>query len=657
MKNKKVTSVILLSLILLVSSLGFITIPAGAGSAKVEVLVGFTNENQASQAVRNSGGRVIQTYTLIPALLALVPESSIAGLQRNPNVRYVEPNGEVFALSQTTPWGIDRVFGDEGYPFPTWESSTGLGIAVAVLDTGIEEGHEDLTVLGGANTIDGTHWGADGHGHGTHVAGTIAALDNDLGVVGVAPKVGLYAVKVLDDSGSGTVASVVAGIQWSVNNYMHVISMSLGSSSDSQTLRNACDAAYGAGLLLVAAAGNSGNPAGRGDNVGYPAKYDSVIAVAATDQNDKRASWSSTGPAVELAAPGVSIYSTWKGNSYATASGTSMACPHVSGAAALAWAVNPGLTNAQVRTILQDTAEDLGLPATHQGYGLVRADAAVAMAKGTEPPATGSIEGTVKDEADAAIVGATVVAEGTSLSVTTGENGYYLLENVAVGDQQVTASAEGYYSKTAKVTVVEDVTITQDFVLQAIPTYTVLGTVTDAEGNALEGATVTIMGTELSAITGSGGTYSISDVEEGTYDITASKDGYSSQTKPVTVETDTTVDFALAEITEETMYVDSITFTEKRYGPGSSFVDLMTTVEVLRSSDDQPVSGARVEMNLKHEKGSWSFAGDTISDGTVTFTLKRAYTGDYTATVTGVTHDVYIWDTSQGVTSAVHTVK
>lgn len=617
LKNKIGVSVVLMSLILAVSFSGFVVSFVSADSAKVEVFVGFTNENQASRAVVNVGGRVIQTYTLIPALLAVVPQNALVSLQRNPNVRYVELNAEVFALDQTVPWGIDRVFGDESYPFPTWTSSTGSGVAVAVLDTGIEETHEDLTVAGGVNTIDDTDWGADGNGHGTHVAGTVAALDNALGVVGVAPDVSLYAVKVLDDSGSGTVASVVAGIEWSVNNGMNIISMSLGSSSDSQTMRDACDAAYSQRLLLVAAAGNDGNPAGRGDNVGYPAKYESVIAVAATDHDDNRAWWSSTGPAVELAAPGVSILSTWKGNSYNTISGTSMACPHVTGAAALVWAVNPGLSNADVRGILQQTAEDLGLPATHQGYGLVRADAAVTMAEGTEPPATGNVEGTVTDaDGSGAIKGATVVVEGTSLSATTDDAGYYLLENVPAGDQQVTASADGYYSETATVTVVEDATVTQDFVLTAIPTYTVSGTVTDAGGTALEGATVVIEGTGLSAVTGSDGSYAIADVEEGTYDITASKEGYVSQTKTVTVNSDVTVDFVLEEAQVTALNV--VVSTDKAEYSWNSWVYITVTVT---DGDGNPVEGASVDITVYYPDGSVAATGSgtTGSDGTAQF--------------------------------------
>jgi len=164
--------------------------------------------------------------------------------------------------------------------------------------------------------------------------------------------------------------------------------MSLGTPSDVQPLEDACNAAYKADILIVAAAGNSGNKPGNRDTVEYPGGYDSVIAVAASDSNDLRASFSSTGPDVELIAPGVSILSSIPGGGYAYYSGTSMASPHVAGVAALVLAANSELTNVQVRSILQQTAENLGLKQEHQGYGLVRADLAVQAASVTTPPAS-----------------------------------------------------------------------------------------------------------------------------------------------------------------------------------------------------------------------------------------------------------------------------
>jgi subtilisin len=403
-------------------------------------LVGFHAAPDIA-VIKAAGGEVYKTFTIVPAVAARLSPKAIEALEKNPKIQYIEPDHEVFAHSQTVPWGIDRVFGAETYSFLTWNTTKGNGVRVAILDTGIDEGHNDLNVTGGVTTVDNTHWGSDGSGHGTHVAGTVAALDNIIGVVGVAPNVSLYAVKVLSDGGSGSVSSVVAGIDWAVGEGIPIINMSLGSGSSSTTLENACNVAFSKGHLLVSSAGNNGNPGGRGNNVGYPAAYESVIAVAASTINNTRASYSSTGPAVELIAPGSSILSTLPGNNYGTYSGTSMASPHVAGVAALVWAANSSLTNAEVRNILQETAQDLGLFSNHQGHGLVRADLAVRAVADVEPPvtpvtytitATAGAGGTIDPS------GEVVIHEGENKTFTiTPDSGYEIndvtVDGVSVG--------------------------------------------------------------------------------------------------------------------------------------------------------------------------------------------------------------------------------
>lgn len=252
------------------------------------------------------------TFDLIDGALVELTVEEADSLAEEPGVVFVEPDYEVHALSQTVPWGVERIYEEENYPFPVWGSTTGAGIGVAVLDTGILGAHEDLPSLaGGVSTIDSTAFDTDGNGHGTHVAGIIAAAVNDVGVVGTAPGVDLYSVKVLSRSGSGSISSIIAGIEWAVENDIRIISMSLGTKNYSQALENACNAAYEAGCLVIAAAGNSGNAAGTGSNMEYPAKFDSVIAVGATDEQDLRAWFSSTGSQLELMAPGDSILSTY----------------------------------------------------------------------------------------------------------------------------------------------------------------------------------------------------------------------------------------------------------------------------------------------------------------------------------------------------------
>lgn len=312
-------------------------------------------------------------FKLLPVLQLKMNAKQAENLARNPLVQFVEKDAEAQALAQTVPWGIPKVQATTAHS----SGYTGNGIKVAILDTGIDSSHPDLSanVKGGYSVFtDSANRDPfkDGNSHGTHVAGTVAGVNNTIGVLGVAPNVSLYAVKVLDNNGSGSYSGIAQGIEWAINNKMKVINMSLGGSASSSILQQYCDLAYNSGILVVAAAGNSGNAAGTGDNVGYPARYSSVIAVAATDSNNKRGSFSSTGSTVELSAPGVSIYSTVPNNSYATYNGTSMASPHVAGVAALVWGAKPTLTNVQLRQLLRDTAVNLGT-ASHYGYGLVQA--------------------------------------------------------------------------------------------------------------------------------------------------------------------------------------------------------------------------------------------------------------------------------------------
>lgn len=369
---KRVISLLVTAALFIALGMPALGAPAAAGN-RVAILVGFHGTPDPA-LVESLGGNVTFTYRYVPAVAATVPEAILGALRANAKVAYVEPDAKCYALVQSLPWGVDRIDAEKVHA----AGNKGTGVKVAILDTGIDLNHEDLTVWGGASFISGTTHNDD-NGHGTHCAGIVAALDNTVGVIGVAPEAQLYAVKVLDSGGSGSWSTVAAGIEWSITNKMQIISMSLGGSQGSSTLEAACKKAWDAGILLVAAAGNSGNAGGKNDCVGYPAKYPTVIAVAATDSSDKRASWSSTGPAVELAAPGVSIPSTYMGNTYKTLSGTSMACPHVSGVAALVWKAHPGLTNQQVRDKMNATAIDLGPVGrdTWYGYGLVYAPEAV----------------------------------------------------------------------------------------------------------------------------------------------------------------------------------------------------------------------------------------------------------------------------------------
>ncbi len=324
--------------------------------------------------VRNLGGVVRHSYDLLPAVAVELPRGALAALRAAPGVAMVEED-QIVRLVDTeldNSWGVKHIGAGEVHPV-----NSGEGIKVAILDTGIDYGHPDLddNYAGGYDFVNADPYPLDDHYHGTLVAGAVAAEDNDSGVVGVAPAAELYALKVLDDEGSGWSSDIIAALNWAVNNGMDVANMSFGGPDYSWSLETAVANAYQAGVLLVAAAGNEGTCGGSGDNVAYPARFDEVIAVGATDSDDLRPCFSSTGPAVELAAPGVSVRTTYLGGGYVWANGTSLASPHVAGAAALVLAsgISDGNGNGRVnddaRLWLQETADDLGAAGRDSWYG------------------------------------------------------------------------------------------------------------------------------------------------------------------------------------------------------------------------------------------------------------------------------------------------
>jgi subtilisin len=308
-------------------------------------------------------------------------EQALRGLSRRPDVDYIEADGKMYAISidrgsaeLNSSWGVDRIDAEKTHA----SGFTGTGAKIAILDTGIDYTHSDLgNYAGGYDFVNEDSDPADDHGHGTHCAGIAAATRGDGGVVGVAPGASLYGVKVLDSEGSGYYSDIAAGLDWCVTNGVHVASMSLGGGRGSTTLELACNSAADSGVFVVAAAGNDGR-----NRVSYPAKYPSVVAVSATDDADGLAWFSNTGDEIELAAPGVAITSTVRGGGYESWSGTSMACPHVAGVAALVMVGEASGGNARSR--LQQTAEDLGSPGWDKkfGYGLVDAEAAVGSSGG-----------------------------------------------------------------------------------------------------------------------------------------------------------------------------------------------------------------------------------------------------------------------------------
>lgn len=341
-----------------------------------------------------------------PIVTLSLTDGEIKALEKNPNVAAVEDDGEMYALeappiqrsggltvedqpsplAETIPTGVNQIKGPLA-----WDCSRGKGIAVAVLDTGIDANHPDLSpnYRGGTSFVVGEPGPEDGNGHGTHCAGTIAAAINGAGVVGVAPAASLYAVKVLSAGGSGNWSWLISGIDWCIKRRIKVLSMSLGGSAAPSALEAMCDAAWNRGLLLIAAAGNTGATSSPG--VGVPAKYANVVAVSAIDDANTIASFSSRGPEVELCAPGVQVLSTLPGGSYGKLNGTSMACPHASGAAVVAWGGHRFSDNVTIRRVLARTADILGVPGRDDLYGYGRVDAAQAACTRTPQAAVPGI--------------------------------------------------------------------------------------------------------------------------------------------------------------------------------------------------------------------------------------------------------------------------
>jgi subtilisin len=337
------------------------------------------------------------------------PQEALEALENRPDVRYVEPDDQYEAIGEALPWGVDRVdanvvhdAGETGGDDTDGEG----GADVAIVDTGIDDDHPDLAgnlgdgvAYAACSGTDCTYDWSDDHGHGTHCAGIAGAVDNDRGTIGVAPGVTLHAVKVLAEDGRGYYSDIAAGIEWVADNGYDVASLSLGGTSSSYTLRDACQYADDNGVLVVAAAGNEGPCS---DCVLYPARYDSAVAVSATDSGDDLASFSSTGPEIELAAPGEYIYSTVP-DGYESWSGTSMACPHVSGAGAQL--MDNGLSSAEARSALRDDAEDIGLGANAQGYGLLDVE--------TSLDGTGETQLAVSTDAASSVGETTATLSGT----------------------------------------------------------------------------------------------------------------------------------------------------------------------------------------------------------------------------------------------------
>lgn len=350
-----------------------------------------------------------------------VPDHARA-YRSEPSVLYAEPDYIAKAFEVGPDPYIGQQWGMTTIQAPlAWDISSGNGVKIAILDTGVDQDHPDLQGKVIANQ-DFTGSGVDDlYGHGTHVAGiAAAATNNNLGVAGVGDSCSIMNVKVLDNSGSGAYSWIANGIVWAADHGAKVINMSLGGKSGSTTLQNAINTAWEAGVVIVAAAGNNGN-----SRPSYPAYYEHCIAVASTTQDDSKSSFSNYGSWVDVAAPGSSIFSTLPnhpnaiggsgGTVYGSLSGTSMASPHVAGLAGLVWASSYGsqASNADVRARIEQTAEKMG--SIWNSYSIPRVNALNAV----DPSYTVFTPTAISNLAAATTLNSATVTWTTNVAATT----------------------------------------------------------------------------------------------------------------------------------------------------------------------------------------------------------------------------------------------
>ncbi|MBM2826655.1 MAG: peptidase and subtilisin kexin sedolisin [Dehalococcoidia bacterium] len=554
----------------------------------------------------------------LKGFVGVVPANRLAALQSDPRVRLVEPERLEQIGDQPTPTGVDRIETDKNPKADIDKiDDVRVNYHVAIIDTGIDGAHPDLSVAGGSNFTGGpsSAWG-DGNGHGSHVSGTVGALDNGIGVVGVAPGSRLWAVKVCGSNGFCTTGDMVAGIDWvaarkadakigsagGIN--FAVANMSISTQDENTPCNSLSGAVHQAicglvnqGVVFSLAAGNEGR-------VKYA--YPEVLAVAAiadfdgkaggvaaptcrSDGDDTLANFSNYGSEVDIAAPGTCITSTWLGGGYNTISGTSMAAPHVAGAVALYLHAN-GL-----------------VPATN-GAGVDAIEAAILSA--AIPQGTSNHQCSYNNER--------------------GSNEPLLFVNAVAFGGDGTCDVAG--------------------LPPPVTTGSVAGTVTNVSNSTpISGASVSVDSGQ-SATTAADGTYTIANVPTGTRTVIAAASGFNSQTKTATVTQNltTTVNFALTPVsTATTVKVNSVTYVTQ--GGKNNDRHLLVTVALVNNLGN-PVSGASVAIDLfRNSSKIASVTGTTGADGKVTFTLKNASSGCYTTNVTSVAAAGLTWD---GVTPA-----
>jgi len=665
------------TLLLLLGSAGYPVSQAALSDASTERVIVVFNDDvgnpaqaAAELAARHRADVGFVYEHALKGFSAELPASAVAGISRDPRVAYVETDQIATTFAQETPTGIERIFADDN-PNLTIDGVDDyrIDVDVAVIDTGIDLDHPDLNVVASVNCSGGSPFkgkcgngGDDDNGHGTHVAGTIGALDNDFGVVGDAPGARLWAVKVLRSNGSGYISWIVAGIDYVTANadQIEVANMSLGCECSSSAMDTAIANSVAAGVTYAVAAGNSAKDA----STFSPANHPDVITVSAladfdgapgglaaatcrSDQDDTLADFSNFGSSVEITAPGVCILSTVPGG-YDTFSGTSMASPHAAGAAAILAA--SGISNpADIRTTLinkgnlvwtDDSGDGIQEPLLDVSDTTVFAPATVPGDGAPPPPDT---------TAPAAPTGLTATAGDTQVSLDWGDNvepdlaSYKVYQSTTIG---------GPYTEVATTTVSDytDTGLTND------TTYYYVVTALDSSGNestysAETSATPSAPAPDTTApaaptgLTATAGDTQVDlDWADNTEDDLASYKVYQSTTigGPYTeVATTTVSDYTDTGLTNDTTYYYVVTAldTSDNESPASSEASAIPQAGATTTIHVGDLDGV---VKIKGKSGKWEAlvtvtvhdAADSLVAGA---TVSGTWTGDASGTISGIT--------------------
>jgi thermitase len=429
-----------------------------------EVLVKIKPGADIDKIVSEVGGKIIETLPQISVIrIKLEPQVSVAEaiqiLEELEEVEYAEPNGICYMDVVVPVIPDDSDYDNQWAPQLTgaesaWDVTTGSDlVTIAITDTGVDGTHPDFEgkVIAGWDTYNNIEIlaGTDSsvNSHGTHCAGIAAAIGNNtIGIAGVAWDCPIMPIKICKDvpNYSASWSDMAEAFVWAADNGADIISCSFGGKGYSQTMKDAIDyAVIDMGCAMFASMGNSSR-----NETSYPAGYQSVIAVGATDAHDEIADFSTTGNHMSVCAPGVEIYSTMPGAGYGYMSGTSMSCPFVAGAAALVLSQNPGMSPEGVKTQLEETAVDLGSLGFDSTFGYGRVNLAVAVGA-PEANKYGVVDVLVTDRLDHPISGASVILwQGETVISTTNSNedGHAKFEYVQAGEYDISVSFPGFDS-------------------------------------------------------------------------------------------------------------------------------------------------------------------------------------------------------------------